>query len=427
MAKRIIPVSSGKGGVGKTSFAINLALCLSQYGRTILVDLDTGTSSIRGTIDAPVSRDLYHFFKKGAPLQECITPLGSKLDPHDKFADFGFIASPRHMIEAITNMNRTWRNYLIDAINGLNADYIILDLKAGLDPGVIDFMPPANSGILVFTPNHPAATLAASDIAKAILFRELRELFHKDSPLYQHFKGIDAREINMLIDRTEDVYEDAPGNLDDFLQLLAQRMPGNSFVAILRHIVHRFRIYYVLNRFDGVETSYETAVKPLVENVTRHISSGLQISNLGWINESPGYHRANVDRIPYLLADKAEQPKPEKKPKMDEVSRQMEELYSLAGLRRKKEPASEPREIASPIPDRQVVLDGQLKSIEALFRAKGRDTIHQNFEYIVSCLRYVFQNKRATELGTARILKQGELVPLLLAQKMRRDAAMRAQ
>ena len=421
MAKRIIPISSGKGGVGKTSFAINLALSLSRFGRTVLVDLDTGTSSIRGTIDVPVNRDLYHFVKKGERLQDCITPLDARLDPQGQFRNFGFIASPKHMIEAITNMDQIMRNRLIDGINGLDADYIILDLKAGLDAGVIDFMPPANSGILVFTPNHPAATLAASDIAKAILFRELRELFHHDSILYNHFKDIDAREINTLIDRTEDVYEGDPANLDVFLQLLARRMPDNSFVTILRHIVHRFRIYYVLNRFNGVDASYKTAVKPLVKNVTDHLSSGLQISNLGWINESQAYHQANVDRTPYLLGITGEKPVP--KPKQDTVSRQMEELYSLAGLRRKKEPAPK----KAPVVDQETVLDGQLKAIEALYHARGADSIRQNFDYIVSCLRYVFENKRATELGTSRILKKGELVPLLLAQKMRRDATLRAK
>ena len=42
MPKRIIPVSSGKGGVGKTTVATNFALSLSRYAPTILVDLDTG-------------------------------------------------------------------------------------------------------------------------------------------------------------------------------------------------------------------------------------------------------------------------------------------------------------------------------------------------------------------------------------------------
>ena len=64
--RRIIPISSGKGGVGKTTVALNYALCLSRHGRTVLIDLDTGTSSIRSCLDTPVERDLYHFFKTGA-------------------------------------------------------------------------------------------------------------------------------------------------------------------------------------------------------------------------------------------------------------------------------------------------------------------------------------------------------------------------
>ena len=66
--KRIIPISSGKGGVGKTTFAINFALALSRHGKTVLVDLDTGTSAIRNAIDTPIERDLYHFFRRNEPL-----------------------------------------------------------------------------------------------------------------------------------------------------------------------------------------------------------------------------------------------------------------------------------------------------------------------------------------------------------------------
>ena len=92
---RIIPVSSGKGGVGKTTFAIHYALVLSRFGRTILIDLDMGTSSVRNSIDVPVPYDLYHFFRKNVPLQSCVTPLNAQLDPQQRYKNFGFIASPR--------------------------------------------------------------------------------------------------------------------------------------------------------------------------------------------------------------------------------------------------------------------------------------------------------------------------------------------
>src|SRR5687768_8944691 len=99
--KRIIPISSGKGGVGKTTFAVNFALSLSRHGRTILVDLDTGTSAIRNAIDVPIEKDLYHFFRKNEPLSQCLTTLDSRLDPDGLFPNFAFVAGPLHLIEEI--------------------------------------------------------------------------------------------------------------------------------------------------------------------------------------------------------------------------------------------------------------------------------------------------------------------------------------
>src|SRR5882724_10348704 len=206
--KRILTVSSGKGGVGKTTFAINFALALSKAGPTVLVDLDTGTSSVRNSIDAPVPRDLYHFLKKDVPLRDCITTLTPDLDPEGQFRDFGFVAGPKHLIDDVSNFGPAAKAKLIAAINSLPTKYVVLDMKAGLDPNVIDFLPYSNSGILVFTPQLPAATLAASDIVKAILFRKLRILFAPDSPVYRNLGPGYPEMVAQLLDSVEDVYDE---------------------------------------------------------------------------------------------------------------------------------------------------------------------------------------------------------------------------
>src|SRR5215212_2774141 len=129
--KRIIPISSGKGGVGKTTFAINFSLALARHARTVLVDLDTGTSAIRNAIDVPIEKDLYHFFRRNEPLSSCITTLDERLDRDGRFKNFGFIAGPLHLIDEITNFGPAHKERLIAAINLLPADYVILDMRAG--------------------------------------------------------------------------------------------------------------------------------------------------------------------------------------------------------------------------------------------------------------------------------------------------------
>ncbi|MBK5259500.1 MAG: AAA family ATPase [Thermoanaerobaculia bacterium] len=408
--KRIIPISSGKGGVGKTTFAINFALALSRHGRTILVDLDTGTSAIRNAINVPIDKDLYHFFRKNEPLSHCLTTLDDRIDPTRQFRNFAFIAGPLHLIDEITNFGPIHKKRLIDAINGLDAEYVVLDMRAGLDTNVIDFLPFSNSGVLIFTPHLPSATLAASDIVKAIIFRKLRLIFSRESPFYETVQGrLDFfRLSNELIDRVEDVYDSSVQNLDFFVLDLSESLGDHPITRAVQQTVEEFRVHYVLNLFNGVEDSFNTAVKPFIDNLTRNVSARVGIANLGWVTKSDAIHRANCNQMPALLMPT------EQKKKVDRVAQELEDLRLTAiGLEpSKRRPTNQVPATADPGDH----LARQLEVLKTMFAQKKDDDYYANFDYIIQRALFTMQTRRPSEFGDVRIYEPRQMLASLFAK-----------
>lgn len=408
---RIIPVSSGKGGVGKTTFAIHYALMLSRYGRTVLIDLDMGTSSVRNSIDVAVPYDLYHFFRRGVALGSCVTQIDAKLDPNGRYRNFGFIASPRGLIEDLLNFDERHKIALIRAINSLQADYVVIDLKAGVDPNVLDFLPHANTGVIVFTPLVPSAVFAASEMVKALILRKLKALFTFDSFLLR--SGLSQMQVvNYMvhIEAMEDVYEAKEKNLEEFLLLMQKEVDNEVVLAMLGNVIRDFKIYYVLNRFNSITDSVEKIIRPFTESIHKAISPYLKMINLGWIVEDDRFMKSATQKVPLLL-QAPEQKQPARKMETDLLNQWMTELKKeFAPLPKPLRIAPTPAVVAAPavvVPKPATSmdpLDQQLRLLKAMFENQDRKDFRLNFDYITQRSLHLMRHGRFDDFGDVKLL-----------------------
>ncbi len=154
-ASRVITVTSGKGGVGKSSSAVNLAINLKKMGkRVIIFDADFGLANVEimfGTIPKYNLRDLIF---KGKNIKEIIT-FGPE--------DIGFVSGGSGISE-LANLNKNQIELLIRNLSELDelADYIIIDTGAGISDAVLEFIMISKEILLVITPEPTSMTDAYS-------------------------------------------------------------------------------------------------------------------------------------------------------------------------------------------------------------------------------------------------------------------------
>ncbi len=160
---RVIAIGSGKGGVGKTTLAINLSLILSSLGkRVIIFDADIGMANVEVLLRLNTPLNLTNVLKGECNLRDILTPgpLGIKLLPGSSG------------ISSFTNLNAIQFNRIISGFADLEeeCDIFIIDTGAGISEVVLKFLEAADDLLLV-TNTEPHAMMDTYALAKALAFR----------------------------------------------------------------------------------------------------------------------------------------------------------------------------------------------------------------------------------------------------------------
>jgi len=156
---RIIAVSSGKGGVGKTNIAVNLALAYAQAGkRVIVMDADLGLANVNVVLGVIPRYNLYHLIRKQKRLSEILIET-----------NYGIrIVAGASGFSKIANLSEEERKDFIAELAELSAaDVLIIDTGAGVSANVISFIAAADDVLIVTTP-EPTAITDAYGIIKII-------------------------------------------------------------------------------------------------------------------------------------------------------------------------------------------------------------------------------------------------------------------
>lgn len=157
---RVIAVSGGKGGVGKTSVAINLSIALARLGQqSLLLDGDLGLANIDTLLGIQPKFNLSHLLDNTCEIQEVLTPIAAGVD----------LIPAASGVTRMADLSKAEQYGLIGSFSGLSKHYdnLIIDCAPGIDSATLQLISTAQEVILVVV-DEPASMTDAYATMKVL-------------------------------------------------------------------------------------------------------------------------------------------------------------------------------------------------------------------------------------------------------------------
>lgn len=272
---QIIPVASGKGGVGKSLLSANLAIALGQAGKKVVIaDLDLGSSNLHLVIGQNSPKVGVGTYLSGE------TPFESIIFPTE-YENVSFIAGDSE-IPGLTSLKVSQKNELIRNFNKIDADYLILDLGAGTHLTILDMFLLSPQGIVVTAPTV-TATLNGYLFLKNVVFRMMYNTFKKGSKAYNYLEELkkDSSSLQRLY-------------IPKLIESLDQVDPEAN--ALFKKRLSEFHPRLVLNMIDDPKDA--DRAQKIRRSCQQYL--GLDLEHLGVIYRDTLQDKALAARLPVI-------------------------------------------------------------------------------------------------------------------------------
>jgi flagellar biosynthesis protein FlhG len=204
---RVIAITSGKGGVGKTNIVANLGYALCKAGNRVLIfDADLGLGNLDVLLGLTPRYNLSHVIEGKKKLSEIIVsgPGGIKILP----ASSG--------IQELTTLTSPQKVELFNTINSLLLDFdiVLIDTAAGISSNVLYFNASANEIMVVVTP-EPTSITDAYALMKILSVKYHEKHFRLLVNQAKNTREADdvSRQLSLVADRFLDVSIDYFGTV----------------------------------------------------------------------------------------------------------------------------------------------------------------------------------------------------------------------